>query len=242
MTRAHATPRFPAENYLNRELGLLAFEAVPGWQFYNSDSIFINLTYDNIRDMIRRDRNHPCIAWWETILNESVPPTSWKLGAIKAAKEEYPGDQCFTAGDQCFAKWKEQDDSYDISYNDFGSGYTRANNTKKPGFIREYYDYEFGGHYSTTRIRRGDGQAALLQNVWNAQWSHNRYRKQYPWTMGDAIFSMFQSIGADTFIADCSISRANCNHLRQARNEPNPFFNGITLDNKGLPTKHYCEG
>ena len=25
MTRAHATPRFPAENYLNRELGLLAF-------------------------------------------------------------------------------------------------------------------------------------------------------------------------------------------------------------------------
>ena len=173
------------------ELGLLAFEAVPGWQFYNSDSIFINLTYDNIRDMIRRDRNHPCIAWWETILNESVPPTSWKLGAIKAAKEEYPGDQCFTAGDQCFAKWKEQDDSYDISYNDFGSGYTRANNTKKPGFIREYYDYEFGGHYSTTRIGRGDGQAALLQNVWNAQWSHNRYRKQYPWTMGDAIWSMY---------------------------------------------------
>jgi beta-galactosidase len=173
------------------ELGLLSCEAIPGWQFYNDDSTFVNLTYNNVRDMIRRDRNHPSIIWWETILNESVPPTSWKLGAIKAAKEEYPGDQCFTAGDQCFAKWKEQDDSYDISYNDFGSGYTRANNTKKPGFIREYYDYEFGGHYSTTRIGRGDGQAALLQNVWNAQWSHNRYRKQYPWTMGDAIFSMY---------------------------------------------------
>ena len=47
------------------------------------------------------------------------------------------------------------------------------------------------GHYSTTRISRGDGDHALTQNAWNAQWSHNRYRAYYPWTMGGAIWSMY---------------------------------------------------
>lgn len=67
----------------------------------------------------------------------------------------------------------------------------RPNKTKNPGFIREYYDYEFGGHYSSSRVTRGDGVKALLQNAWNAQWSHNRYRLLYPSTMGDAVWSMY---------------------------------------------------
>ncbi len=75
-------------------------------------------------------------------------------------------------------------DGFDVCYNDWKEGYNRPNTTSKPGFIREYYDYEFGGHYSTTRVTRGDGDYALMQNAWNAQWSHNRYRAYYPWTIG----------------------------------------------------------
>lgn len=88
------------------------------------------------------------------------------------------GDQCFTSGDSYGYK------GFDVCYNDWEEGFKRPNNSGKPGFIREYYDYEFGGHYSTTRIRRGDGEKAQLQNAWNAQWSHNRYRIYYPKTMG----------------------------------------------------------
>jgi beta-galactosidase len=40
-------------------------------------------------------------------------------------------------------------------------------------------------------VKRGDGEKALLQNAWNAQWSHNRYRAYYPWTAGDAVWSMY---------------------------------------------------
>ncbi|MBU3814765.1 MAG: glycoside hydrolase family 2 protein [Candidatus Bacteroides intestinipullorum] len=167
------------------ELGLLAIEPIPGWQFFNKDSVFIRHTYQDVRDLIRRDRNHPSIILWETTLNESWPPKEWKDGAVRVAHEEYPGDQCFTSGDSYGY------DGFDVCYNDWEEGFNRPNHTRKPGFIREYYDYEFGGHYSTTRIRRGDGDRALRQNVWNAQWSLNRYNPYYPATMGAAVWSMY---------------------------------------------------
>lgn len=167
------------------ELGLLAIEPIPGWQFFNKAQGFINHTYKDIRDLIRRDRNHPSIIMWETTLNESWPPRNWKNQAVQTAHEEFPGDQCYTSGDTYGY------DGFDVCYNDWEEGYNRPNTTRKPGFIREYYDYEFGGHYSTTRVTRGDGDHAMTQNAWNAQWSHNRYRAYYPWTIGGAVWSMY---------------------------------------------------
>jgi len=167
------------------ELGLLAIEPIPGWQFFNEDEQFCNFTYRDIREMVRRDRNHPCMVMWEVILNESWPPQWWKDKAAATARAEYPGDQFYTSGDSYgYFDW-------DVQYNDWEEGFKRPNNSGKPGFIREYYDYEFGGHFSTTRVKRGDGELALLQNAWNAQWSHNRYRAYYPWTSGDAVWSMY---------------------------------------------------
>ncbi|MGQ7868819.1 glycoside hydrolase family 2 TIM barrel-domain containing protein [Sunxiuqinia sp. sy24] len=167
------------------ELGLLVIEPIPGWQFFNNDSVFTQQTYRDVRDIIRRDRNHPSIIVWETILNEAWPPAWWKDIAHKTAHEEYPGDQCFTAGDMYgYYGW-------DVLYNDWNENMTRPNDSDKPGFIREYGDYEFGGHFSTTRVSRKDGEDKLLQNAWNFQWSHNKYRQQYPWTIGDANWDMF---------------------------------------------------
>ena len=167
------------------ELGLLVIEPIPGWQFFNKAQGFVDHTYKDIRDLIRRDRNHPSVIMWETTLNESWPPKSWKDQAVRIAHEEFPGDQCYTSGDTYGY------DGFDVCYNDWKEGYNRPNTTSKPGFIREYYDYEFGGHYSTTRVTRGDGDYALMQNAWNAQWSHNRYRAYYPWTIGVAVWSMY---------------------------------------------------
>ncbi len=167
------------------ELGLLVIEPIPGWQFFNKAQGFVDHTYKDIRDLIRRDCNHPSVIMWETTLNESWPPKSWKDQAVRIAHEEFPGDQCYTSGDTYGY------DGFDVCYNDWKEGYNRPNTTSKPGFIREYYDYEFGGHYSTTRVTRGDGDYALMQNAWNAQWSHNRYRAYYPWTIGGAVWSMY---------------------------------------------------
>ena len=167
------------------ELGLLVIEPIPGWQFFNKAQGFVDHTYKDIRDLIRRDRNHPSVIMWETTLNESWPPKSWKDQAVRIAHEEFPGAQCYTSGDTYGY------DGFDVCYNDWREGYNRPNTTSKPGFIREYYDYEFGGHYSTTRVTRGDGDYALMQNAWNAQWSHNRYRAYYPWTIGGAVWSMY---------------------------------------------------
>lgn len=167
------------------ELGLLAIEPIPGWQFFNKNPLFAELTYRDVRHTIRRDRNHPSVVMWETTLNESWPPKEWKDRAVEVAHEEFPSNQCFTSGDAYGYE------GFDVSYNDWEEGFNRPNKTKNPGFIREYYDYEFGGHYSTTRIRRVDGEQAQIQNAWNAQWSHNRYRAYYPWTMGDAVWSMY---------------------------------------------------
>ena len=168
------------------ELGLLVIEPIPGWQFYNRNPKFSDLTFENVREMIRRDRNHAAVLMWETTLNESWPPTEWKDRAIAVAHAEYPGNQCFTSGDMYGYH------GFDVCYNDWNDAeFSRPNNGNKPGFIREYYDYEFGGHYSTSRITRGDGERALVQNLWNLQWSHNRNRTYYPWTMGDAVWSMY---------------------------------------------------
>lgn len=166
------------------EFGLLAIEPIPGWQFFNAAKGFVERTYQDVRDMIRRDRNHPSLLMWETTLNESNPPQYWKDKAVQVAHEEYPGTQCFTSGDSYGY------DGFDVCYNDWAGDFNRPNNTGKPSFIREYYDYEFGGHYSTSRITRGDGDRALVQNAWNAQWSHNRYRA-YDHTMGQAVWSMY---------------------------------------------------
>lgn len=167
------------------ELGLLVIEPIPGWQFFNKSPLFTQHTYKDIRDLIRRDRNHPSVVMWETTLNESWPPKEWKDGAVKVAHEEFPTDQCYTSGDSYGY------DGFDVCYNDWQEGFHRPNKTNKAGFIREYYDYEFGGHYSTSRITRGDGDRALVQNAWNAQWSHNRYCASYPSTMGGAVWSMY---------------------------------------------------
>jgi len=178
-------PQDPAVLDACDELGLLVIDCIPGWQFFNADTLFVSRTFRDIRDMIRRDRNHPSVVLWETVLNEAWLPGWWKKKAYAIAHEEYPGDQCYTSGDM-YGSFV-----WDVLYNDWHRDFTRPNDSKKPGFIREYGDYEFGGNQSTSRQRRGDGEQNLLQSAWNFQWSLNRYNAYYPWTNGNATWEMF---------------------------------------------------
>ena len=110
--RAAHYPQSPAFLDACDELGLLVVECEPGWQYFSKDSVFLNRSYQNVRQMIRRDRNRPSIFLWETSLNESPTADFWAKEVVRIAHQEMPGDQMFTS-DDFFAKGKK---FYDVSY------------------------------------------------------------------------------------------------------------------------------
>ncbi len=170
-------------------LGLMTIPCIPGWQFMNKDQRFVQRVYQDIRELIRRDRNHPCAVFWETSLNETYPPVEIAREWNKVAKSEAQESNILTAGDAgTGAPW-------DVAYNQWRDDLSRPQDASasKPGYIREYGDYEFGGAYSSSRVRIGDGMPKLLQEAWNHVWSDNKFRPQYPWTMGNGTWEMFDT-------------------------------------------------
>jgi len=170
-------------------IGLLTIPCIPGWQFMNSDPRFVARVAQDIRELIRRDRNHPCAAFWETSLNETYPPVAIAKQWDRVAKSEAVDGSMLTAGDAATgAPW-------DVAYNQWKDDLSRPQDTSpnKPGYIREYGDYEFGGAYSSSRVTIGQGMDKLLQETWNHVWSDNKFRPQYPWTMGNGTWEMFDT-------------------------------------------------
>ena len=72
------------------ELGLFILVATPGWQYWNKDKGWDEKVHQNTRNIIRRDRNHPCVLMWEPILNETRYPEAFALEALQITKDEYP--------------------------------------------------------------------------------------------------------------------------------------------------------
>lgn len=164
------------------ELGVLTIPCVPGWQFINRDPRFTKRVIRDIKESVRRDRNHPCVAWWEASLNETYPPADLAKAWHDAARQE---GATLTAGDDTpGAPWE-------ILYNGWKEDLSRPSNPGKPGYIREYGDFEFGGGNSSSRVRIGAGIDALLNETWNHVWSYNKFRPQFPETMGAGTWEMF---------------------------------------------------
>ncbi|MEG1999638.1 MAG: glycoside hydrolase family 2 TIM barrel-domain containing protein, partial [Bacteroidales bacterium] len=67
-------PQDPAFMDACDELGLFVIVNTPGWQFWNDAPEFAERCYTDIRNIVRRDRNHPCIWLWEPVLNETWYP------------------------------------------------------------------------------------------------------------------------------------------------------------------------
>lgn len=187
-------PQSPAVMDACDQLGLMVSVCTPGWQHFSSSEMFTNLALQNIREMVRWHRNHPCVIMWEVSLNETYGHDAFYAECSRVAHEEYPGDQMFTAGDSYASKDVRH---YEVPYAGWGGFYHRGAapgfEGRKRSFAREYGDYEFGGEHSTTRVARGAGEQALLLQTWNFIWSHNQ-NLAMPWLIGDSLW-----VGMDHF-------------------------------------------
>ena len=139
------------------ERGLMCIIPTPGWQFFGGDA-FRRTSYQNIRDMIRRDRNRPSVVLWEPILNETSYDEHYARDAHRITHKEYPGDQSYAAADET-----HHGHLFDVVY----SGET----SDKPKWVREYGDGvdNWTDQNGPSRVRRDWGEQAMLsQTAWHA--------------------------------------------------------------------------
>ena len=155
------------------ELGIVILDEIPGFQ-YVGETTFKNRSYQTMRDMIRRDRNHPCVIAWELSLNETSFDYTYAQNAMAIGHAEYPGDQCYVAA------WAH-DSVYDIYIATPNAG-ARSYSGSTPMIVSEHGHWEYGGNSSTSDVHRANtvtadsysgGEAAMLQQAWNHQESHH---------------------------------------------------------------------
>jgi beta-galactosidase len=150
------------------ELGIVVMTCLQGWQYWADNDKFKNNAYQMMRDMIRRDRNHPSIIVWELSLNESDQSAAFSANATSILREEYPGDQAYSCG---WNNWA----NYDVAIQASQHGARNYTGTY-PFIISEYGDWDYGGSTSTSRCARKDGDTDLLTQVSNHQESLDKNR------------------------------------------------------------------
>lgn len=164
-------PQDPAFLDACDELGMFLIVATPGWQFWNKEPIFEERVYTDIRNLVRRDRNHPCVIMWEPILNETDYPDDFAEKVHDITHEEYPFQGCFTACD----KQAKGSDFFDIKY-----GFNRGENSKNETyFIREWGDNvdDWSSHNSNSRVRSSWGEnPQIIQALHYSDWIDRIYK------------------------------------------------------------------
>jgi beta-galactosidase len=163
-------PQDPAFMEACDELGLMFMDSIPGFQNVGG-STFLTRSYQNMRDMIRRDRNYACVIAWELSLNESGFDSTYANNAYAIGHAEYPGTQCYVSG------WKVKGTYYPDVYIVTPSAGARSYSSSKPLVVSEYGEYEYTpyanadratwwvGGYGTVYY----GESGMLQQAWYHQ-------------------------------------------------------------------------
>jgi beta-galactosidase len=174
-------PQSPAFLDACDELGLVVLDAILGWQYYADNADFREFCYRSAEQLIRRDRNHPCVLGWEVSLNETQMPIFFMEELNRITHAEYPGKNVYSAG------W--MDDVYDIFLQARQHRLVHYSELKnKPYSVSEYGDWEYYStnaglnqhnmpkqlrEESSSRQKREYGEARLLQQCKNVQEAHN---------------------------------------------------------------------
>ena len=161
--RAAHYPQDPAFMDACDELGLFVIVPTPGWQYWNKDPKWGEMVHQNTRDIIRRDRNHPCVLMWEPILNETRYPVDFALKALQITREEFPwpGRPVAAADLNSEGVKDNYDVLYDWAYNIANGKY---DDIDKCIFTREWGEYvdDWYAHNAINRAARGWGEHAQL--------------------------------------------------------------------------------
>jgi len=121
------------------ELGLLVFEAIPGWQ-HIGDKAWQDLAVENVGEMVRRDWNHPAIILWGVRINESRDDHDFytRTNALAHSLD----DSRQTGGVRTFATSELLEDVF--TRNDFGFPLVAPDHPL-------YLNTEFNGHMFSTK-------------------------------------------------------------------------------------------
>ena len=143
------------------ELGLFVIVATPGWQYWNKDPQWGEKVHQNTRDIIRRDRNHPCVLMWEPILNETRYPEDFALKALQITHEEYPYPYRPVAAADLHSAGVR--DHYDVVYGWPGDDF-KADKPTQCIFTREFGEYvdDWYAHNNLNRASRSWGERPQL--------------------------------------------------------------------------------
>ena len=198
------------------ELGLLFIATIPGWQFWNKDPIFMYRMLDDVRKLIRLERNRPSVFIWEIIPNETHFPEKFAQEATKAAKEEFPFKGLYTVTDAREMRGKNQK-YFDMLYsNDLVAKYPN-----KSIFKREWGDFvdNWVDHNSVSRVAKQWGETAQIRQAlhyFKEEWIENGELKTWP--------SLTMSYAASKSLVGATMWHP-FDHQRGYH--PDPFWGGI---------------
>ena len=182
-------PQDPAFMDACDELGLLVIDNIPGWQFWNKEPQFEQYIYDDIRNLVRRDRNHASLWFWEPTLNETRFPASFADKALQTVAEEYPYAYCYSAYDTEARTASNIVYPVQFTHPTEGCGSIHANRTLNlrddvSYFTREWGDCvdDWNSHNSPSRVARNWGEVPMLVQA-------EHYAKPpYQYTSYDVLF------------------------------------------------------
>ena len=207
-------PQDPAFMDACDELGLFVIVNTPGWQFWNDNPIFAERVYNDIRQLVRRDRNHPCVWLWEPILNETWYPADFAKKTLNIVSEEYPYSYCYSGCDS-EARGHE---IYPVQFchpSNTDKEEAKTNlDPKVTYFTREWGDNvdDWNSHNSPSRVARNWGEHAMLVQA------QHYAAPNYPYTSYDALYrTSKQHIGGCLW--------HSFDHQRGYH--PDPFYGGL---------------
>lgn len=198
------------------ELGLFMVTTIPGWQFWNEKPIFMQRMLQDVRSLIRLERNRPSVLLWEIVPNETHFPEAYAQQASQAAKEEYPYSGCYTATDA--REHRTQSQAYfDVLY----ANEQVLKYPDKPIFKREWGDFvdNWVDHNSVSRVAKQWGENAQIRQAmhyFKEEWIDDGVAKKWP--------SMTLVYGADKSMIGGTLWHP-FDHQRGYH--PDPFWGGI---------------
>ncbi|MBP3519163.1 MAG: glycoside hydrolase family 2 protein [Parabacteroides sp.] len=205
-------PQDPAFMDACDELGLFVIVNTPGWQFWNDAPEFAQRVYSDIRNVVRRDRNHPCVWLWEPILNETWYPADFAKNTRDIVDAEYPYPYCYSGSDS-EARGHEHFPVY-FAHPANMQDASKEVDPSKTYFTREWGDNvdDWSSHNSPSRVARNWGEQPMRVQ---AQHYASPY---YPVTCYDILYKQSpQHVGGCLW--------HSFDHQRGYH--PDPFYGGL---------------